>query len=97
MIYETEFGSPGGAPYGALIGDYEFENHPDDIALLENVSGVAAAAFCPFLSAASPKLLGFGSWQELPKASRSEDDRSIPWSTRSGCRSATVKTPGSSC
>jgi len=67
MIYETEFGSPGGAPYGALVGDYEFENHPDDIALLENVSGVAAAAFCPFLSAASPKLLGFRSWQELSK------------------------------
>ena len=67
MIYETEFGSPGGAPYGALVGDYEFENHPDDIALLENVSGVAAASFCPFLSAASPKLLGFRSWQELSK------------------------------
>ena len=66
-IYESEFGSPGGAPYAALIGDYEFENHPDDIALLEGVSGVAAAAFCPFLTAASPKLLGFGTWQELPK------------------------------
>src|SRR5215218_8542349 len=38
MIYENEFGSPGGAPYGALIGDYEFENHPDDTALLENIS-----------------------------------------------------------
>ncbi len=67
MIYETEFGSPGGAPYGALIGDYEFENHSDDVALLESLSGVAAASFCPFLSAASPRLLGFSSWQELSK------------------------------
>ena len=67
MIYESEFGSPGGAPYGALIGDYEFENHPDDLALLENVAGVAAAALCPFLSAASPRMLGFGSWQELTR------------------------------
>ena len=66
-IYETEFGSPGGAPYGALIGDFEFENHPEDISMLENISGIAAAAFCPFLSAASPKMLGFDNWQELSK------------------------------
>ena len=25
------FGTPGGEPYGALIGDYEWVNHPDDI------------------------------------------------------------------
>ena len=67
MIYENEFGSPGGAPYGALIGDYEFENHPEDTALLESISGVAAAAFCPFLAAASPRMLGFDSWQELTR------------------------------
>ncbi len=66
-IYETEFGSPGGAPYGALIGDFEFENHPEDLAMLENISGVAAAAFCPFLSAASPKMLGMDGWQDLSK------------------------------
>ena len=30
-IYESEFGTPGGQPYGALIGDYEFTNHPEDI------------------------------------------------------------------
>ena len=30
-IYENEFGTPGGEPYGALIGDYEWTNHPDDI------------------------------------------------------------------
>ena len=30
-IYENEFGTPGGEPYGALIGDYEFTNHPEDI------------------------------------------------------------------
>src|SRR6185436_14213174 len=47
-LYENEFGSPGGEPYGALIGDYEFSNHPDDVSLLEKMSNVAAAAFCPF-------------------------------------------------
>jgi type VI secretion system protein ImpC len=66
-LYENEFGMPGGEPYGALIGDYEFTNHPDDIDLLGKMSNVAAAAFCPFLSAASPELFGFGGWEELAK------------------------------
>ena len=33
-LYENEFGTPGGEPYGALIGDYEFTNHPEDIDML---------------------------------------------------------------
>jgi type VI secretion system protein ImpC len=66
-LYESEFGSPGGEPYGALIGDYEFTNHPEDIDLLAKMSNVAAAAFCPFISAASPSLFGFESFTELSK------------------------------
>lgn len=66
-IYESEFGSPGGEPYGALIGDYEFSAHPEDVELLQNMSNVAAAAFCPFITAPSPKMFGFDSWQELGK------------------------------
>ena len=66
-IYESEFGSPGGEPYGALVGDYEFTNHPEDIDLLGKMSNVAAAGFCPFLSAASPNLFGFNNWVELAK------------------------------
>jgi type VI secretion system protein ImpC len=66
-LYENEFGMPGGEPYGALIGDYEFTNHPEDVDLLTKMSQVAAAAFCPFISAASPSLLGFESYTELSK------------------------------
>jgi len=66
-IYESEFGTPGGEPYGAMIGDFEFTNHPDDIELLNNMSNVAAAAFCPFISAADPALFGFEDWTELSK------------------------------
>lgn len=66
-IYEGEFGSPGGEPYGAMIGDYEMGSHPDDIELLSNMSNVAAAAFCPFLTAAEPSMLGFDDWTELSK------------------------------
>jgi type VI secretion system protein ImpC len=64
-LYENEFGTPGGEPYGALIGDYEFANHPDDISLMSKMSNVAAAAFCPFITAASPKLFGFEKFPEL--------------------------------
>ncbi|MFK7818573.1 MAG: type VI secretion system contractile sheath large subunit, partial [Planctomycetaceae bacterium] len=66
-IYESEFGMPGGEPYGALVGDFEFTNHPDDIDLLEKMSGVCAAAHCPFVSAASESLFGFDSWTDLTK------------------------------
>ncbi len=66
-IYESEFGMPGGEPYGALIGDYEFTKHPEDIDLLGKVSNAAAAAFAPFLTAAGPNLLGLQSFSELSK------------------------------
>ena len=66
-IYENEFGTPGGEPYGSLIGDYEWTQHPDDIETLRLVSNVAAAAFAPFISAAGPGMFGFDSWTELAK------------------------------
>jgi type VI secretion system protein ImpC len=66
-IYENEFGIPGGEPYGALVGDYEFTNHPEDIEMLSSVSNVAAAGFCPFISAASPNMFGFESFTDLSK------------------------------
>ncbi|MEM6672376.1 MAG: type VI secretion system contractile sheath large subunit [Planctomycetota bacterium] len=65
-IYEEEFGTPGGEPYGCLIGDYEFSAHPDDVEFLQNMSGIAAASFAPFVTAPSPAMLGYESWTELP-------------------------------
>jgi type VI secretion system protein ImpC len=64
-IYEEEFGMFGGSAYGALIGDYEFSNHPQDITLLEKISQVAAAAHAPFLSAAAPQLFNLDTFTEL--------------------------------
>ncbi len=66
-IYESEFGIAGGEPYAALIGDYEFSTHPEDIDMLSNMSNIAAAGFCPFISAASPNMFGFDSFTELSK------------------------------
>ncbi len=64
-IYEEEYGTFGGAPYGAIIGDYEFGNHPQDMALLESISGVAAAANAPFISAASAGMFGWDTFSEM--------------------------------
>lgn len=64
-IYENEFGTPGGEPYGTLIGDYEWTNHPEDVEALSLMSNVAAAAFAPFISASSPKMLGLDNWTSL--------------------------------
>lgn len=65
-VYEEEYGTFGGAPYGALVGDYEFGRNPMDIGLLEKISNVAAAAHAPFLAAADPGLMGLESFTDLP-------------------------------
>jgi type VI secretion system protein ImpC len=64
-IYEEEYGTLGGNPFGALIGDYEFGRHPQDIALLEKMSGVAATSHAPFIAAANPAMFNFDSYTEL--------------------------------
>ncbi|HMD97122.1 MAG TPA: type VI secretion system contractile sheath large subunit [Terriglobia bacterium] len=64
-VYEEEFGIFGGEPFGALIGDYEFSKHPEDLELLEKVSQVAAGAHAPFVSAAAPELMNMTSFTAL--------------------------------
>jgi type VI secretion system protein ImpC len=64
-VYEEEFGVFGGAPFAALVGDYEFGRSGEDIELLEKVAQVASAAHAPFLSAASPELLNLGEFSQL--------------------------------
>jgi len=64
-VYEEEFGVFGGAPFGALMGDYEFTKSPEDIELLEKISNVASAAHAPFLTAASPELFNMESFTNL--------------------------------
>ena len=64
-IYESEYGTPGGEPYSVLLGDYAFSHHPHDIDILRGMSGVAAAAFCPFIASADAPLFGFDQWQDL--------------------------------
>lgn len=71
LVYEGEFGTPGGEPFGMLLADYEVRHAPgpgsptDDVAGLDGLAAVAAAAFAPAVIAAHPALLGFDSWSGL--------------------------------
>ncbi|HEY6881986.1 MAG TPA: type VI secretion system contractile sheath large subunit [Polyangiales bacterium] len=64
-IYEEEYGVLGGEPYGCLVGDFYFDHSPADAETLGEMAKIAAAAHAPFISAASPVLMGMDSWQEL--------------------------------
>ncbi|MCC6419896.1 MAG: type VI secretion system contractile sheath large subunit [Gemmataceae bacterium] len=64
-IYEDEYGTLGGEPYGMLVGDFEFNRDPEDIAMLEKLSHVAAAAHAPFVAGASPQMFNFERYTEL--------------------------------
>src|SRR5688500_5874306 len=64
-IYEDEYGTPGGAPYGCIVGDYHFDHTPPDVEILGGMSQISAAAHTPFLTGANPSVLGMDSWQQL--------------------------------
>ena len=51
-LYEDEYGTAGGEPYGAIIGDY-YGNHSP------------SAAHAPFISSADPSIVNLDSWQDL--------------------------------
>lgn len=65
QIYTHEYSQFGGEPYGCLVGDYEFDNSPPDVALLRNMAQISAASHAPFVAAAGPSLFGMETWQEL--------------------------------
>jgi type VI secretion system protein ImpC len=64
-VYEEEYGVFGGTPFGALVGDYSFDKSGQDMALLEKISNVAAAAHAPFISAASSNMFNLESYAQL--------------------------------
>ena len=66
-VYEEEFGTFGGAPFGTLLGDFEITRQPEDMYFIEQMSRIAAAAHAPFISAASPELFGLETYSDLGK------------------------------
>lgn len=74
-VYEEEFGSPGGEPYGLLVIDHEVRHRSgagapsDDVGAIGLLAGVAAAAFVPTVLAASPALFQVGTFGDLATVS----------------------------
>ncbi|MFY9811873.1 type VI secretion system contractile sheath large subunit [Aquabacterium sp.] len=66
-VYEEEFGTFGGSPFGALIGDFEIGRGAEDMYFVEQMSHVAAASHAPFISAASSELFGLEAFTDLGK------------------------------
>lgn len=66
-VYEEEFGTFGGAPFGTLIGQYEISRQPEDMYFIDQMSHIAAAAHAPFIASAAPQLFGLETYTELGK------------------------------
>ena len=70
-IYEDEFGTPGGEPYGLLVVDHELRHRPspaaptDDVTVLKLLASIAAAAFMPTVLSAAPELLELDGFADL--------------------------------
>lgn len=70
-IYSDEFDTPGGEPFGVLLGDYAVTHRPrpgvscSDVEIVKHMSDVATAALCPFITAADSSLFGLDSLREL--------------------------------
>lgn len=67
LIYEAEYGTYGGTPYSMLLGGYELKPSASHMGFIEQMSGVAAAAHAPFITAASPEMFGLPGFQDLAK------------------------------
>jgi type VI secretion system ImpC/EvpB family protein len=71
-VYTDALSTPGGEPFGVLIGDYQVQVKPIsaesrlhgrlqnslDVRTVSSIAQIATAAFCPFVAAASPSLFG---------------------------------------
>jgi type VI secretion system protein ImpC len=65
QVYEAEYGQFGGEPFGAIVGDYQFDHGPQDVEMLGELAKIGSAAHCPFIAGAAPSLMQMESWQEL--------------------------------
>lgn len=63
--YIQEYDTPGGEPLGVTIANYEFDRGPQDIALLRNISKVAASAHMPFVASVGPAFFGKENMEEV--------------------------------
>ncbi len=71
-VYTNAYDQPGADPYSAIVTNYEFRNTPQDVALMQQASKVAAAALCPFVASVGHEFFGKPSmeeWKKIPDVS----------------------------
>ncbi|MCF6765810.1 type VI secretion system contractile sheath large subunit [Thiotrichales bacterium 19S3-7] len=66
LVYTAEYGQFGGQPFGAIVGNYNFNPDSRDVGLLQNIASVSTMAHAPFIAAAGPKFFGVDSYGKLP-------------------------------
>ena len=65
-VYEAEYGTLGGSPFGMLVGDYDFDGKSaEDVGMLQKIAGVSGAAHAPFVAAAGADMFNLESMTEL--------------------------------
>jgi type VI secretion system protein ImpD len=68
-IYEKEFGTPGGYPFGILLGDYYVHiqggQSAKDLSTLSSMAEVSSSSFCPFIVGLHPNSIETNSFAEL--------------------------------
>lgn len=64
-VYIAEYDQFGGAPYGALVGMFEFSNTPQDLLWLKTIGKIASAAHAPFIGAVSPRFFSCDTMAEV--------------------------------
>jgi type VI secretion system protein ImpC len=71
--YKQEYDQAGGDPIAAVIGNYYFDQSSADVAMLKNLSQVAAGCHAPFLSSVSSNMFGQEEATQLHKIKDMED------------------------
>jgi type VI secretion system protein ImpC len=66
LLVEQSVETPGAEPWSIIVGNYNFGTASDDAQILSRISKIASRARAPFLSAASPRLLGCSSLAAAP-------------------------------
>ena len=72
LVYREDYDTWGGEPFGALVGDFHFDQSQESLEQLGDIAKVAAAAHAPFISSVSERFFGKRSWEDV-KSSVSKD------------------------
>ena len=64
-LYQDEFGTAGGEPYGLLLGDFYFGYGDEDTAILTYMAETAAACHAPFIAAVDASMFDYNSYEKF--------------------------------